>query len=106
MRAELAAITVAAFGSGSAAAIGVSPVTGGTEVELDQVESGASALLSLGPAIGALPPNYPPRGKQVLGEAISAKAQESTRSPSSGAIRTIVGPITAPAAIGVRLNGY
>ncbi|WP_156094996.1 hypothetical protein [Nocardia lijiangensis] len=99
-----AAATALTLGAGAASAIAVNPIPNGTRVDLNQAEAGAIATLNLGPALGALPPNYTPLGKQALGQTLAEGAAQAARTPGGTLSVLILGELTAPSAVGVTVR--
>src|SRR5690606_21614188 len=96
-----AAIGLLLLGSGQATALSVTPSAGAVSIELTPSEARTITTMNLGPLLGALPPNYTPQAKELLGEAISRAAAAAARTPGSTLTIVVEEPILSPPGVSV-----
>lgn len=92
------------LGSGPASALSVDRTEEAVTVNLTDAEARAIEELNLGPVLGALPPNFTPEAKQLLGESITEYAGRAASRPGSTLSVIIDEPIAAPPGISVTVT--
>ncbi|MBF6356719.1 hypothetical protein IU449_19575 [Nocardia higoensis] len=90
--------------SAPAAAVSVTPSDSTVTVQLTQAEAAAITALNLGPVLGALPPNFTPYAKQLLGDNISRLAAQAARTPGSALVVVIDQPVASPPGVSVSVT--
>ncbi|WP_157172077.1 hypothetical protein [Nocardia higoensis] len=99
-----ASIGLLLLGSGQAAALSVTPSAGAVSIELTPAEAQTITTMNLGPLLGALPPNYTPQAKALLGEAISRAAAAAARTPGSTLTIVVDEPLLTPPGVSVMVT--
>ncbi|WP_063060512.1 hypothetical protein [Nocardia sienata] len=92
------------LGSGPASALSIDRSEEAVTVHLTDTEARAIDALNLGPALGALPPNFTPEAKQRLGESITEYAGRAAHQPGSTLSVIIDQPIAAPPGVSVTVT--
>ncbi|WP_280414153.1 hypothetical protein [Nocardia carnea] len=89
------------FGTGTASAATTEQTPNTVTVNFTDAEARMIEALNLGPALGALPPNFTPEAKQRLGENLAEYAGRAARTPGSTLSVIIDQPVGAPPGVGV-----
>lgn len=99
-----ASIGLLLLGSGQAAAFSVTPSAGTVSIEFTAAEARTITSMNLGPVLGALPVNYTPQAKVLLGEAIARAAAAAARTPGARLTIIIEEPVATPPGVSVMVT--